>query len=237
MVMATEANNTGFKSFIYRSGLIYNFVNQRAYEFHKRFKAIASLANENGTKKVLDLPCGTGFLTRYLNNDITYVGFDLNRKFLLKIKKDWKKGRIPVKKVVLKQTNIFNFEEYPEDVDVIVFCDILHHVFPNHMELIEKAKERANKLIICEPVAVNPENMNVKDFLARATIFITRHFSEKVMKWIDFLLADNDGINSYEDRSQWPYDREGLANFYQEIGIKSHRIYPIGDESIGVWTK
>ena len=76
---------TGFKSIVYRSGYVYNFVNQRAYEFKKKFKSIATIACHNGTKKVLDLPCGTGYLTRYLNRDVIYEGWDLNQKFLTKI--------------------------------------------------------------------------------------------------------------------------------------------------------
>lgn len=235
MVTNTLKQRTGFKSFVYRSGYVYNFVNQRAYEFKKKFKSIATIACHNGTKKVLDLPCGTGYLTRYLNRNVIYEGWDLNQKFLTKIKKDFRAGRVPVKKVILQQKNIFDFENYPKDVDTIVFCDILHHVYPNHMELVENAKNHAKKIIICEPVAVHPENMQVKDFLARSMIFITKHFPKRFMKYIDFFLADNDGINKYEDRTSWPYDRLGLDEFYTSLGIS--KIYPIGDETIGVWEK
>ena len=86
--MSKNKLTTGFKSLLYRSGFVYNFVNQRGYEFKKKFKTIATIVCSNGAKKVLDLPCGTGYLTRYLDPDVIYEGWDLNRKFLTKIRFD-----------------------------------------------------------------------------------------------------------------------------------------------------
>ncbi|MFX1276137.1 MAG: class I SAM-dependent methyltransferase [Promethearchaeota archaeon] len=226
---------TGFKSVVYRSGLIYNFVNQRAYDFWRKFKTIAAIACSNGNKTILDLPCGTAYLTRYLKSDVTYIGWDLNKNFLAKIKHDWKKGRIRLKKVILQQKNIFDFHDYPKNVDVIVFCDILHHIYPQHVKLVENAKDYAKKIIICEPVAVKPKNMNVKDWTARMTINVVKRLPEAIFRYIDFLFADNDGINTYLDRSNWIYDRNSLREFYITIGIKRNKIYDIGDEMIGVW--
>jgi len=225
----------GFKSLVYQNALLYNFVNQRAYDFKTKFRTIASIACLNGTKKILDLPCGTGYLTRYLDNNITYIGWDLNRTFLEKIKRDWKKGRILLNKVILEQKNIFDFKDYPNDVDVIVFCDILHHVYPNHVKLVENAKKYAKKIIICEPVAVKPEHMNVKDWIARAIIKIVKYMPERIIKFIDYFLADNDGINNYINRANWPYNRTSLREFYINLGIKVDRILEIGDETLGVW--
>ncbi len=223
----------GFRSLPYRSGILYNWLTQRLYDQKKKFLTISTLIGNN-SKKVLDLPCGTGFLTRFLHPSTYYTGYDLNHRFLKKIKKDWYKGRINLKKVVLKQHDIFDYDNYPkEKQDVIVFCDILHHVYPKHIELVENAKNFANKIIICEPVAVRPQDMNGHDFLARGIISLTKFFPERVIKFLDFFLADNDGINSFEDRAGWKHNETSLKDLYKSMGI--HKIYNIVDDYIGIW--
>ena len=64
---------------------------------------------------------------------------------------------------------------------------------------------------------------------------IVKQLPEVFFKYIDFILADNDGINKYINRSNWPYDRESLREFYMTLGIKKNKIYDIGDETMGVW--
>ncbi len=236
--MASKNNSsTGFKSIIYRSGYVYNFVNQRMYDFKKKFKSIATIINRSGSKTVLDLPCGTGYLTRYLDPKIVqiYEGYDRNRKFIVKIRKDWNAGRIKLNKVVLQQKDIFDFSNYPkEKKDVIVFCDILHHVYPRHIDLVENAKKHAKKIIICEPIAVRPQDVSeTNDWIARITVFLTKFLPEKLYKYVDYFLADNDGINSFKNRSSWNYDDVGLKGLYTSMGIK--KIYNLGDDYIGVW--
>ena len=135
----------GFRSIVYRSSFIYSKFTQRLYDQEKKFRFIAALIGNN-SKKVLDLPCGIGYLTRHLHPSIEYTGYDLNHVFLKKIKKDWMRGRIRLKKVILKQADIFHYHEYPEEKqDAIVFCDILHHVHPRHVELVEAAKNYGKK--------------------------------------------------------------------------------------------
>ena len=231
--MAVKTIYTGFKSIPYRSGYVYNWCTKRLYDQHKKFMSIAKIIG-NGSKKVLDLPCGTGFLTRYLQNNIIYEGWDLNRKFLIKIRKDWNRGKVNPRKVILRQNDIFNFDEYPDDADIIVFCDILHHIYPKHIDLVENAKNFAKKIIICEPVAVRPQdNMNCHDALGKTVIKISKYFPERLIKILDFLFADNDGINSFEKRSCWKYTNESLRELYYNLGF--NKIYNILDDYIGVW--
>jgi SAM-dependent methyltransferase len=232
--MAVKTVLTGFRSIPYRSGYVYNWTTKRLYDQHKKFMSIAKIIG-NDSKKVLDLPCGTGFLTHYLHPSIEYEGHDLNHRFLKKIKKDWQKGRIKLKKITLKQNDIFNYDSYPEEKqDVIVFCDILHHIYPNHIELVENAKKFAKKIIICEPIAVRPQdNMNGRDLLAKTVIKISKCFPERLIKILDFLFADNDGINSFEKRSCWKYSHESLKELYHSLGF--NKIYNILDDYIGVW--
>jgi SAM-dependent methyltransferase len=229
---------TGFRSLPYRSGIIYNFVTDCLYDRYEKFSTIAKLIGNGTQKKVLDLPCGTGFLTRFLHPSTIYTGFDLNHRFLKKIKKDWIKGKIKLQKVLLKQYNIFDYDKYPKEMqDAIVFCDILHHIYDSksnrHIELVENAKKYAKKIIICEPVAIRPQDINADAFLGRAMMKLTKFFPEKIIKILDFFLADNDGINSYDNRASWQYNEESLVKFYKSLGF--NKIYNLVDDYIGVW--
>lgn len=231
--MENKRTGTGFRSLPYRSGLLYDWLTQRLYDQKKKYLTISKLIG-NSSKKVLDLPCGTGFLTRFLHPSTIYTGYDLNHRFLKKIKKDWYKKRIGLKKVVLKQQDIFDYDKYPEEKqDVIVFCDILHHIYPKHIELVENAKNFAKKIIICEPVAIRPQDMNGHDFLARGVIHLMKFFPERTIQIIDFFLGDNDGINTFEDRACWKHDEQSLKDLYRSMGV--HKIYNLLDDYIGIW--
>lgn len=227
-----------FRSLTYRSGHIYNFVNHFLYDWKKKFMTLGKLvgiANPEGSQlTLLDLSCGTGYLARYLDPSIDYEGWDLNVAFLNKLKLDWKKGRLKPKKLTVKVKNIFHYEEYPtEKKDVIVFSGILHHVYPKHIELVEHAKDHANKIIICEPYAIKPKDINAYDRIARLLMRITKLLPERIYKLLDLFLADNDGINAYDTRSAWNYDEIGLRKLYKSLGI--HKIYHLVDELIGIW--
>ncbi|MHA1488664.1 MAG: class I SAM-dependent methyltransferase [Promethearchaeota archaeon] len=223
----------GFRSIVYRSAYVYDWFTHRLYDQNKKFSTIAALIGNN-SKLVLDLPCGTGYLTRYLHPSIEYTGYDLNHRFLKKIKKNWLKGKIKLKKVILKQINIFDFYKYPKiKQDVIVFCDILHHLHPRHVELVEGAKNHSKKIIICEPVAVKPQDINAHDFIAKMAIYIAKFLPERLLKIVDFFFADNDGINSYERRSEWKHNEKSLALFYKNLGFT--KIFNINDNYIGIW--
>jgi len=225
-----------FRSLTYRSGHIYNWVNKLLYDWEKKFITLATLVRSNGKKnqKVLELSCGTGYVARYLPEDVEYEGWDLNSAFLKKLKLDWRKGRIKPKKIILKRKNIFDFEDYPKDKkDVIIFSGILHHIYPRHIELVEHAKRHAKKIVICEPYAIKPGDITAHDWTAKAAIFITKYLPERLYKILDFFFADNDGINSYENRSAWNYDEAGLKELYRSLGI--NKIYTFMDECFGIW--
>lgn len=231
--MAKKTKFTGFRSLPYRSGILYNWLTQSLYDVQKKFLTIAKLIGNN-SKKVLDLPCGSGYLIRFLHPSTYYTGYDLNHRFLKKIKRDWEKGRIKLRKVILKQQNIFDFDKYPkEKQDVIVLCDILHHVYPNHLELVENAKNYAKKIIICEPVAIRPKDMNGHDYLAKSVIYITKFFPESILKILDFFVGDNDGINSFDNRANWKHDEESLKDLYYSMGFD--KIYKLTDDYFGIW--
>ncbi|MFX1552935.1 MAG: methyltransferase [Promethearchaeota archaeon] len=188
-----------------------------------------------GPKEVLDLPCGTGYLMRFLHPAIEYEGVDLNHRFLKRIRrKELKKRNIKLKKIALYQKNIFDFQDYQgKKKDVIVICDILHHIYPKHVDLINIAKKISQKIIVCEPYVIKPKEISARDRLFKIVIFFGKYLPKPLLKIIDFLFLDNDGINPYQLRSKWNLDKKSLKEFYKTMGFNS--IYKILDEYIAIW--
>jgi len=232
--MALKTESAGFRSLLYRSGWLYNAITRRLYDQDKKFSTIATLIGK-GPKRVLDLPCGTGYLMRFLHPTIEYEGADLNHRFLKRIrKKELKKRNIKLSKIILQHKNIFDFQDYQgEKKDVIVLCDILHHIYPKHVDLINIAKKISNKIIICEPYVIKPKEISAHDKLLKIVIFIGKYLPKSLFKIVDFLFLDNDGINSYQMRSQWNLNKKSLKVFFKTMGFKN--IYKISDEFIAIW--
>jgi len=232
--MSLKTFTAGFRSLMYRSGWFYNAITRRLYDQDIKFLAIAKLIGK-GPKRVLDLPCGTGYLMRFLDPSIEYESVDLNNRFLKRIKKkELKKRNIKLHKISLKQIDIFEFQHYKgEKKDVIVICDILHHVFPNHIDLINIAKQISRKIIVCEPFVIKPQEISARDKLFKIVVFLGKYLPKPLLKIIDFILLDNDGINSYHRRLQWDLDKTSLKDFYKNMGFNN--TYKILDEYIAVW--
>jgi SAM-dependent methyltransferase len=232
--MVLKIRPTGFRSLMYRSGWFYNAVTRRLYDQDKKFFTIANLIGK-GPKKVLDLPCGTGYLMRFLHPAIEYEGVDLNNRFLKRIRRtELKKRNIKLRRIVLQKKNIFEFQDYHgEKKDVIVLCDILHHIYPKHVDLINIAKKLAKKIIVCEPYVIKPREISAHDKLFKIIIFFGKHLPKSLFKIIDFLFLDNDGINTFHMRSKWNLDKRTLKEFYITMGFKS--IHRILDEYIAIW--
>ncbi len=230
--MTTRTSSTKFTSIMYRSGFIYKLVQVVAFEFKTKFRILANIAMRNNAKTILDIGCGIGQITTYLDSNIIYEGWDLNQSFLEKIKKDWLKGKIKPKKVILRNNDIFNFEDYP-DVDCIVLCDILHHISPRHIELVESVKEHAKRVVICD--GFGKDNAQGQNWLSKTVLKAARHLPDTLMKYVDYFLGDNDGINLYEDRSEWAPKRDEILSMYESFDIQKEHIYHLDDEIIGVW--
>jgi SAM-dependent methyltransferase len=223
-----------FKSLMYRSGWLYNAITRRLYDQDTKFLTIAKLIGK-GPQKVLDLPCGTGYLMRFLHPLIEYEGVDLNQRFLNRIKKkELKKRNIKLAKIELKHKDIFDFKEYnARKIDVIVISDILHHIYPKHKHLVEIAKKYAKKIIICEPYAVKPKDISPRDRLFKLIVYFGKFLPLSLYKIIDFLFLDNDGLNSYHNRSKWCFNFNTLRELYNSMGFKQS--YHLRDEYIGMW--
>ena len=232
--MVLKAEYPGFRSLMYRSGWLYNAITRRLYDQDTKFYTIATLIGK-GPKKVLDMPCGTGYLMRFLHPAIEYEGVDLNHRFIKRIrKKELKKRNIKLKKIVLQQKNIFEFQDYKGKIkDVIVLCDILHHIYPRHVDLINIAKKISHKIIVCEPYVIKPREISARDKLLKIVIFFGKFLPKSLFKIVDFLFLDNDGINTYHLRSKWNLDKKRLKEFYKNMGFNNIR--RILDEYIAIW--
>ena len=232
--MLNNTNLNSFRSLIYRSGWLYNAMTRRLYDQDTKFYTIASIIG-TGPKRILDLPCGTGYLMRFLHPDIEYEGVDLNHRFLKRIKtKELKKRNIKLKRIIIQRKNVFDFQDYKgEKKDVIVLCDILHHVYPKHIDLINIAKKIAHKVILCEPYVIKPTEISARDKLFKIIIFLGKYLPNSLFKIVDFLFLDNDGINTYHRRSKWNLDKKALKQFYKTMGFTN--IQKIMDEYIAIW--
>jgi len=176
-----------------------------------RYKIIAAEIGEN--KKVLDVGCGTSLLANFLYDDCKYSGIDLNKNF---IKFARNKGLDVI------YGDLLDGKNYLES-DVIVVCDVLHHVVPNHNKLIDICKNNSKKLIICEPY--KKEGL-FYDFLNKI----------RSNKFFHRLLGESDGINRFEDMLEWnSFDLDKLNSLMKDYG--ADRIINIGSHLICVIEK
>jgi SAM-dependent methyltransferase len=177
---------------MYRYPQIYNLVVEIIHGKYlkKRYKIIADEIGED--KKVFELGCGTAMIYPFLHRGCVYEGWDLNARFLAYCRK---------RGVRVFKKDIFDFTNYPES-DVILICDVLHHVIPRHESLVVEALKRTKKLIISEPA---------KSFKP-PTLFMP------IAVFLNYLIIDYDGINSPKTQLEWDYSKEKLNDFFQKLG-------------------
>ena len=197
------------KSIMYLSPKIYNFFLRIIHgkNYFLRFKLISKIIGKN--KKVLDLGCGTGQLYRFLDKSCEYEGWDLNEKFV---------GS--TRNINTRCKSVFDFDDYPA-VDVIVMSDLLHHVMPNHIELLTKAKEKAKIVIVLESKS--------------AIVNVNNRLIYLLFKIYDKIIGDNDGINPYEERMNWFEKEEETHKFFSDFNPIS--IQEIGSDYLIVFKK
>ena len=159
----------------------------------KKYKLIAKLVGNN--KKVFELGCGTALLSDWLDKSCSYIGWDLNNKF---INYCHNKGLNVFKK------DIFDFDEYPKN-DVIVISNVLHHVAHKDKTLIYQARRKTKMLIITEPI----KGLSYQKI-------------PSILYWFyDKIFGDNDGINSLKDRKKWGFDnREDVEKYFNTLNAK-----------------
>ena len=75
--------------------------------------------------------------------------------------------------------NVFDFNGYPDN-DVILICDVLHHLVPLHTKLVQEALQRTKRLIVSEPARSSSKAWKMLKPLALA---------------YHYMFGDYDGIN------------------------------------------
>ncbi|MCB4790690.1 MAG: class I SAM-dependent methyltransferase [Elusimicrobia bacterium] len=103
-------------------------------------------AGVNGTK-ILDVGCGNGFLTYYLEKCFSVVGLDYSKEML----------RInPCKNLVLGDVTALPFED--KSFDIVVCSGLLHHLDETSIRKALKEMKRVsrNYVVCCEPNRYNP---------------------------------------------------------------------------------
>lgn len=169
------------KSIFYKYPLIYDIGIRFLY--FDGMKIIKKLIGKG--KSVFEPACGYGRMKNYLYPDCTYSGIDLNETFITYGKK---------RKRDVKIGNVLDAKHYKE-ADVILLCDILHHlklkdIYKLMAHAVKFAKE---KIVIVEPTFVA--------IAAKKNIF--SRIIGKIMSALD-----NDGFNRIECWfSREEYDR------------------------------
>ncbi|HJO01305.1 MAG: class I SAM-dependent methyltransferase [Candidatus Woesearchaeota archaeon] len=159
------------RAYIFRNPWLYS-LSIRLLHFDG-FKKIKDIIGKE--KNVFEPACGFGRLQRYLYDSCSYSGIDLNEIFINFGKKRGLDIRIGN---VLEETNYIKS-------DIIILCDILHHLTKDKIqEVVSIATKFAKeKIVIMEPTFVG---------LASGKGFFSR-LAAKVFARVDF-----DGINNIE---------------------------------------
>ncbi|MFH0792117.1 MAG: class I SAM-dependent methyltransferase [bacterium] len=203
------------KSIFYQSPRLYIWGLKHIHgaDFDKRYRFMASFAKNNDS--VLEPACGPAILVDYLPPSVNYYGFDTNDRF---VKYAQSRG------VNASVGNVLDQNNY-KPADVVVVCDILHHLKPaDRSVFIKYCYQSAKKyLVICDPV-VKPEPNYLKN------------------TWdsLMFAIAEQDGVN--QPKREECYTRERLVKEANDgFGVIEDRkelvITEIGEDLIIVYQK
>jgi len=209
-----------WKSITYKFPQLYDYFLGDSYK--ERFNYISERIGKN--KTVLELGCGTGILTKFIDSSNKYIGWDLNQDFVNYVKKRGYEAEL---------RSVFDYKNYP-DVDYIILCDILHHVCPNHEKLLKYTTRHTNT-IVAEPIATDASQMTMENAAMNIGLKFLSIIPEEMMRLLDHFLLDNDGFNPYDNRMKWKYNDKTLKELYSKFGIDDIKI--IGHDYIGVGKK
>ncbi len=143
---------------------------------------------------VFEVACGFGQMADYLDSTTSYIGIDLNKKF---VKYGQNRDRD------LRLADIFDSTSY-ETSDVLTLVDIIHHMPENKLPDLFNIIFRFTKkrVVILEPAFVNLES--------RYGLF------GKIIDWI-LKKLDSDGFNSIE---RWYSEAEYSELYNSRFGSK-----------------
>lgn len=196
-------------SLMYKNPSLYNIFLKILHgsSLRKRYEVIAKEIGDG--KRVFEPGCGTCLIYPYLQDGCEYEGWDLNESFVgYNVKRERR----------VYQKNMFDFNDYPPN-DVIILCDLLHHIVPHHEELIKGTLKKTKRLIISEPL----QSFKLQRKFKRIAYFFHK------------TLLDDDGINPFDNMVEWDYPREKLASLFNKYGCT--KIIDVGWNLIAVFDK
>jgi SAM-dependent methyltransferase len=179
------------QSIFYRHPLLYDLGIHFLYL--NRLKILKEIVGRG--MSVFEPACGFGRMKKYLYEDCLYSGIDLNDKFVSFGRKKYRNIRVG---------DIRDEKNY-STADIILLCDILHHLkMPEIHQLFQIAGKFAKKIVIIEPtfVAIAAKKNVLSRLLGK---FMTR--------------MDSDGFNEI---THWMSKDE-----YQELFASLNTIIPI----------
>ena len=203
------------QSFLYRFPWAY-ITGLKLYHgqnFSNRYRYMASFAKPTST--VLEPGCGPAILADYLPDKTKYSGFDTNLRFL-----DFAKR----KKRAVFYGNVLDKKNYKLS-DIVVACDILHHLKPDTRKtFIELCFGNCKYIfIICDPA----KKLEKPNFLL--------NIKNKLGQW-----SEQDGTNNF--KNEYFLEREELLekirNGFGVIKLQVKRtVKEFGEDIIAVFLK
>lgn len=204
------------RSFFYQNSLFYKLGLLITHKegFFARYKYMSNFVRKGDV--ILEPGCGPAFFADYLPQGTHYSGFDKNEAF---IKYGLKKG------LEVWRGNILNKKNY-RFADVIVICDVLHHLKPKDRNSFLRFCFRSAKrvLIICEE--------------GRSGMQTGGFFYPLSRLWFEYI--ERDGINTPRLDQVWTADelRSQMTDGFDFIPKSINRqIEKIGDELIVAYHK
>jgi len=126
---------------------------------------------------VFEPACGFGRMKKYLHADCAYSGIDLNEKFVSFGRKKNRNIRVGD---ILKEENY-------GPADIILLCDILHHLqMPEIHRLFQIAGKFAKKIVIIEPtfVALAAKKSTFSHLLGKAMTRVDSDGFNEITHWM-----------------------------------------------------
>lgn len=194
---------------------------RKAY-FEQRLKYIESKIKRNNLK-ILDLGCGYGTTSLFVASQGHTVIATTIEYYFDKIHSRlefWKKY-IDTSKIEFRYENIFDSDYKPEEFDIIIAQDTLHHIEPVYkaLQIIYRILKKDGLFIVVEENGNNIFN-NLKNFRRRGFNRIVEKYDEKLGKKI---LFGNENIRSLKE---WKKKFIKSSFFIDNESVEYIRLFP-----------
>lgn len=147
-------------SLVYKNIHIYRFIMNIIYlgKYEQRFNIVTNLLNPKDDKTVIELCFGDTLIAEWCKlNNIKWIGFDINEKFIKKAKS---------KGYNAQYKDILNLENLPKS-DSVVIMGSLYQFSENLGNLVNCVMNSTSQFIISEPISNLANKDNFIGYLAK----------------------------------------------------------------------